>query len=430
MEKSLNVYLWNVKVGTLSESGRGNTAFHFEPEFLNRQWNIAPFVASIYSTRIRNGLPVFGDKDKLYNGLPPFLADSLPDNWGNAVFKEWTVRNRIRNKDITPIDKLAYMGTRSMGALEFLPPMMKELEEPFSVEIDSLFQLAKETLESAEHIHETQDENLVYETLFRVGTSAGGKRPKAIIHVNERTREIISGQVSCPMEFTPYILKFDEKQRFPSTKVEFSYYLMTKDIGIDMMPCTLVHSKDSCHFMTQRFDRANGEKIHTQTLAAIRPESDCYEDLFQTAFELRIGKQEIKELFRRMAFNVYGGNVDDHNKNFSFRMDKSGEWHITPAYDMTFTVDVEQLRCMNRHAMSVNMSDDEITDADMLAIATRYDVKGANEILEKTKSVLANYRQYARDASVGTDWGEKIQKEIDKRIETAISGTRSRGRKW
>ena len=232
------------------------------------------------------------------------------------------------------------------------------------------------------------------------------------------------------MEFTPYILKFDEKQRFPSTKVEFSYYLMTKDIGIDMMPCTLVHSKDSCHFMTQRFDRANGEKIHTQTLAAIRPDSDCYEDLFQTAFELRIGKQEIKELFRRMAFNVYGGNVDDHNKNFSFRMDKSGEWHITPAYDMTFTVDVEQLRCMNRHAMSVNMSDDEITDADMLAIATRYDVKGANEILEKTKSVLANYRQYAIDASVGTDWGEKIQKEIDKRIETAISGTRSRGRKW
>lgn len=430
MEKSLNVYLWDVKVGTLSESGKGNTAFHFEPDFLNRRWNIAPFVASIYSTRIKNGLPVFGDRDKLYSGLPPFLADSLPDNWGNAVFKEWAVRNKIRNKDITPVDKLAYMGTRSMGALEFLPPMMKELEEPFSVEIDNLFQLAKETLESAEHIHETKDENLVYESLFRVGTSAGGKRPKAIIHLNERTGEIISGQVPCPPEFTPYILKFDERQKFPSTRIEFSYYLMAKEAGIDMMPCALEYSKGACHFMTQRFDRVNGKKIHTQSLAALRPGSDCYEDLFQTALELRTGKQEMKELFRRMAFNVYGGNVDDHNKNFSFLMDRNGEWHIAPAYDMTFTVDLEQLRCMNRHSMSVNMSDDGITDADMLAIATRYDIRGAGEVLEKMKNVLANYRQYAASSSVSSDWSGKIQKEIDRRMETAVSEARSRGRRW
>lgn len=256
--------------------------FYFDPGFLKRQWNIAPFVASIHSTRIKNGLPVFGDKNKLYSGLPPFLADSLPDNWGNSVFKEWARRNKIRSKDITPIDKLAYMCTRSMGALEFLPPIMKELEEPFPIEIDSLFKLAKETLENAEHIHETKDENLVYETLFRVGTSAGGKRPKAIIHINEQTKEIISGQVPCPPGFTPFLLKFDEKQKFPSTKVEFSYYLMAKELGIDMMPCHLEYSNGACHFMTQRFDRINGEKVHTQTLAAIRPDSDCYEDLFQT----------------------------------------------------------------------------------------------------------------------------------------------------
>ena len=321
------------------------------------------------------------------------------------------------------------MGTRSMGALEFLPPMMKELEEPFPIEIDSLFKLAKETLENAEHIHETKDENLVYETLFRVGTSAGGKRPKAIIHINEQTKEIISGQVPCPLGFTPFLLKFDEKQKFPSTKVEFSYYLMAKELGIDMMPCRLEYSNGACHFMTQRFDRINGEKVHTQTLAAIRPDSDCYEDLFQTAFELRTDNQEMKELFRRMAFNVYSGNIDDHNKNFSFQMHKkTGEWHITPAYDMTFTVDLDQLRCLNRHSMSINMSDDEITDIDMLTIATQYGIRGAKEILEKTKNTLSNYRQFATDASVSSIWIDKIQKEIDRRMEIAVSERNNRKR--
>lgn len=189
-----------------------------------------------------------------------------------------------------------------------------------------------------------------------------------------------------------------------------------------MMPSALLHDSGSTPFLSERFDRKGTEKIHIQTLAALRPDAGSYEELFRTAFDLGVTQQEMSELFRRMAFNVYSGNVDDHNKNFSFQMSRSGKWSITPAYDLTFTVNLSQPWYTNKRCMTINMNDDEITDKDMLVIATQFDIQGASGIMQQVKQAISNYGHYAQEAGVDSLWASRIQAELSKRMEVALSG--------
>lgn len=416
MIQNLDVFLWGRKVGSLvtyRQRYAEKVCFYFDRDFLGSGYDIAPLRASIHSVSVRNGLPVYAEDDKLFGGLPSFIADSLPDYWGNRVFNEWAKSRHISTRNLSALDRLAYIGRRGMGALEFLPPAAEDMERPFRVEIAGLYQLAQSALEQARSFKVEVQPDLMIESLFKVGTSAGGRRPKAIINLNPDTGECYSGQVAAPAPgYIPMIIKFDEHSDIPTTRIEYSYYLMAKDVGLRMMPSRLVEGKENAHFLTERFDREGDKKVHIQTLAAMNPDSDSYEDLFDTACRIGILPAELKQLFLLTVMNVVGGNVDDHNKNFSFLMGEDGTWHTAPAYDFTFSIDVSAPGYMNRHCMTIGNKNTNIGRDDLLELAQRYNIKGASAIIEKVVSVISHYEYYAGQAGVSDDWCSQIKEEI------------------
>lgn len=420
MIESLDVVLWGRKIGSLVASKRGYkqlVCFYFNPEYTHMGLDPFPLRAPINGTSAQNGLPIYPEERKEFGGLPSFIADSMPDHWGNLVFAEWAKTHHLKEKDLSPLDRLAYIGRRGMGALEFAPPVSQELETPFKVEITELSRLAQMALAEAKNFHAVMSPDFIVESLFKVGTSAGGRRPKAVINVNPSTGECYSGQVPTPMPgFIPMIIKFDEHSDIPTTRIEYSYYLMAIEAGLNMKPSKLVEGEREVHFLTERFDRKGSEKVHVQTLAALSPLSDSYEDLFATAVRLGIPPTELKMLFQQMVMNVGGGNVDDHNKNFSFLMDKDGAWHTAPVYDFTFTVDTSGPFYMNRHSMTINGNCQDITRSDLLVFADRFGIKGAAGIIDDTVKTVSGYRDYAIQAGVPEYWIRKIEEEIRSRL--------------
>ena len=427
MIQNLDVYLWNLKVGSLVTYKEGYSekfCFYFNQGFLSSGYDIAPLRASINSVFIKNGLPVYAETEKIFGGLPSFIADSLPDHWGNKIFNEWAKLHNISTRNISALDRLAYIGRRGMGALEFLPPATEEMEKPFKVEIDELYRFAQLALIEAKKFKTEAHPDFLIESLFKVGTSAGGRRPKAIINLNMETKECYSGQVQAPAPgFVPMIIKFDEHSDVPTTRIEYSYYLMAKDVGLNMMPSYLMEGEKTAHFLTERFDRKEGKKIHIQTLAAMYPSSDSYEDLFDTAYRIGILPSEQLQLFLLMVMNVLGGNVDDHNKNFSFLMGEDGVWHIAPAYDYTFSVDPSAPGYMNRHSLTINNKHSEIEYSDILNIAKKYNIKGACQIIENVINIVGNYERYAEAAGVNPYWTCKIKEEIAHRTALMTNNT-------
>ena len=420
MIQTLDVFLWNQKVGSLvtyKEKYNEKVCFYYDVDFLKKGLDIAPLRASINSQSVKSGLPVYADNDKLFGGLPSFIADSLPDHWGNKVFNEWAKLHNINTRNLSALDRLAYIGRRGMGALEFLPPMAEDMERSFKIEIADLYRLAQATLDDARRFKTELQPDLMIESLFKVGTSAGGRRPKAIINLNPETNECYSGQVTTPIEgFIPMIIKFDEHLEMPTTRIEYSYYLMAKDAGLKMMPSRLLEGETSTHFLTERFDRVGNTKVHTQTLAAMNPLANSYEDLFDVACRIGILPAELSQLFLLMTMNVLSGNIDDHHKNFSFMMASDGVWHITPAYDFTFSVDTSAPGYINRHCLTINNKNANIERADLLQIARRYNIKGAETIINKAIDVVSNYTHYAQLAGISDEWTNKVLEETKYRI--------------
>lgn len=421
MIQNLDVFLWNRKVGTLvayKEKYTEKVCFYFDGDFIKGGYDIAPLQAPINGVTVQRGLPVYAEDDKSFCGLPSFIADSLPDHWGNRIFNEWAKVHHIKSRDLSSLDRLAYIGRRGMGALEFIPPAAEEMEKPFKVEIADLYRLARAALNEAKDFKAKMQPDLMIESLFKVGTSAGGRRAKAIIHMNKETYECYSGQVNAPTSgFTPMIIKFDEHLDLPTTRIEYSYYLMAQDAGMEMMPSMLIEGEKDVHFLTERFDRKGNEKIHIQTLAAMNPVADSYESLFETACRIGIMPMEMQQLFLSMTMNVLGGNVDDHNKNFSFMMGQDGVWHITPTYDFTFSVDPSAPGYVNRHCLSINNKNSAFERGDLLEIAKKYNIKGADSLIEKAIGVVSDYQKYADIAGVDAYWSHQIKEEMNDRIE-------------
>ncbi|HIX87292.1 MAG TPA: type II toxin-antitoxin system HipA family toxin [Candidatus Parabacteroides intestinigallinarum] len=424
MIQNLNVFLWNRKVGSLvtyKERYAEKVCFYFDRDFLDSGYDIAPLRASIYSDFVRKGLPVYAEDDKLFGGLPSFIADSLPDYWGNRVFNEWAKSRHVSVRKLSALDRLAYIGRRGMGALEFLPSAAKDMERPFKVEIADLYELARSALEQARNFKTEMRPDLLIESLFKVGTSAGGRRPKAIINLNPETGECYSGQVAAPAPgYIPMIIKFDEHSDIPTTRIEYSYYLMAKEAGINMMPSRLIEGRNNAHFLTERFDRKGDKKVHIQTLAAMNPASNSYESLFDAACRIGVLPVELRQLFLLTVMNVLGGNVDDHNKNFSFLMNDDGTWHVAPAYDFTFSVDPSAPGYMNRHCMTIGNKSSDIGRGDLLELAKRYNIKGANAMIKNAIDVVSNYEYYAGQAGVSDCWCDRIKEEIGYRVENML----------
>lgn len=404
MIPSINVMLWGKTVGTLVETGsRRNRqiCFYFDPAFVRCGLDIAPIRASISGVAAQKGMPIYPEKNRLFGGLPSFIADSMPDNWGHLVFSQWAKAHNISMKNITALDRLAHIGRRGMGALEFVPPTSAEMETSFKVEIDQLSGLAQTMLKQAKDFKTQLSPDLVVESLFRVGTSAGGRRPKALINVNIESGECYSGQVATELPgFKPMIIKFDEHIDLPTTRIEYAYYLMAQEAGLRMMSSRLLEGKDSVHFITERFDRYGTEKLHVQTLAAMNPDSTSYEDLFTVARKLGLPQNDLKLLFLQTAMNFMAANADDHNKNFSFIMDRNGKWRVAPAYDFTFTVDPSAPSYVNRHCMTLNGKDHDVSDKDLLELATSFDIKGSRKILDTAREAVENFTEHAKTAGL------------------------------
>lgn len=406
----VQVSIWGKNVGLLSwDDKRGCSSFQFDRDFINNGLDIAPLVAPLSSAVVQRGFPISGNKEKPYYGLPEFIADSLPDHWGNVVFQKWLEANKLHTRQINAVDRLSFIGKRAMGAFEFQPAHIKE-DASIDIKLSSLYELANRIFNDRQNVSIDISNGLIIEDLYKVGTSAGGQRPKAIIAIDETTGIIRSGQADLPQNFKHYILKFDtgKPDDFPFTKIEMAYYLMARDCDIDMMPSKLVEIEGTQNFLTQRFDRVDGIRIHTQTMAAMSSFADTYEDLFVIGRKINLTAEEQTQQYRRMVFNILAGNVDDHTKNFSFLMYPNGEWHISPAYDLIFSIDPDS-RFFRNHELSVRGKRNNITRKDLIDFAKAQDIKNPANIIEQTIEVVKKFNDYAEQVGVSEYWISRIQ---------------------
>lgn len=418
---SLKVMLWDKEVGRLSWDGRrGISYFEYSKEFIEGTLDVFPIVASIKSPASRR--PIMGDREtKLYRKLPPFLADSLPDAWGNQVFECWRIENGIRNQEITPLDILSFIGKRGMGALEFLPETsgMKTSER---LNLQALTDLAHRIFIERESVKILPDESLTMQSLIAVGTSAGGRQPKAIIAMNADTGEIRSGQVADQEGFEYYILKFGDSAR-SSAELEMAYYEMAVKAGIQMMPCQLIEVEGKKHFITQRFDRTSASsatstsrKVHMQTLAAICPEADSYEKLLMVCRKMRLPETASEEVFRRMVFNILANNTDDHNKNFSFLMDDQGRWSLAPAYDMTYIFNTGGFLPETMHCLMLQGKFSGFTISDVMSFAKDNGIRRAKAIIREVANAVRQFRSIAEKYNVQEKWISAIESCLDEHL--------------
>lgn len=404
------VFLWDRRIAAVAwERERALGRFEYAPEFLASGIEVAPLTMPL-------GPGVFQFPElarETFRGLPGLVADSLPDRFGNLVIDLWLQRQGRSRDSFTPVDQLLYIGSRGMGALEYRPPVDRS-DRSVEVDIDSLADLAADVLADRRQIRATLDDEGVVD-LFRVGTSAGGARAKALIAWNPATNEVRSGQVAAPPGFEPWLLKFDgvgshdkdltDPRGFGT--VEYAYHLMAVAAGITMTECrTLVDSSERVHFMTRRFDRTiDGQKLHVQTLAGLahydfnQPGRYGYEDAFTVARRVGVPAPDIEQLYRRMVFNVVARNQDDHTKNIAFAMNKAGEWRLTPAYDVMWAYNPSG-PWTSRHQMTVNGKRDGFTRRDLVDAGVAAGVDAADAILEETLGAVRRWPEFAAAAGV------------------------------
>lgn len=409
----VKVKLWNMDVGYLHWDDKADAAiFEYEPSFLNKGLDIAPLTMSINSPRSLKQLPWTGDKDKLYQGLPPMIADSLPDQWGNSLFRAWLRDSNISIKKTSPVDHLSFIGSRSMGALEYEPSLKLGDDSKFSVNVQKLYEFSKQVLSERESTVLNPENSILWQDLIKISSSPGGKRPKAIIAINKNSGDVISGQGLITEDYQHYILKYDDNSLYPFAKLEYVYYQMALDAGINIMPSELRTYDGVTHFLTQRFDRSGNEKIHIQTLAAMSPASNSYEDIFLTIRSLNLPYQDYVQQYLRTVFNIIARNVDDHNKNFSFCMNRNGEWRLSPAYDLTYSVDQTAPAYSNRHSLTVNGKNEDITRDDLEKIGKNNDIQDYSTLIDKVINAVSNFENYAKELNINKDLITNIKNDL------------------
>ncbi len=415
------VRLWGKDVGAVAwDEPRGFGNFEYDPAFLRQGRNVAPLMLPL-----RAGIFSFPSLNRdTFHGLPGLLADSLPDRYGNRLIDLWLARQGRAPGDFTPVERLCYLGPRGMGALEFKPAIGPPAGKSVPIEVAELTELAAQILRHradwAVNLKGTKAEALT--EIIRVGTSAGGNRAKAVIAWNPQTHEVRSGQVAAPPGFESWILKFDgvndvtlgDAQGFG--RIEYAYHGMAVGAGIEMNDCRLLEESGRAHFMTRRFDRdVHGGKIHMQSLCALghydfnAAGEHGYEQTFLVIQRLNLGHEAMREMYRRMVFNVVARNQDDHTRNIAFLMDQAGQWRLAPAFDLIWSYNPAG-RWTNRHQMSLNGKRDDFTRADLLAVAQPYRLKDADDLIEQVVAAVADWPRFAKAAGVKNDQQRTIAK--------------------
>lgn len=382
--------------------------FEYDADFVRKGIEPSPLQMPTREGRVYS----FGDLNReTFKGLPGLLADSLPDTYGRALFDKWL--SLMGRTSSNAIETLCFMGKRCMGAMEF-EPAIEMSSRDMRIEMDTLVEVAREALSEKSQFstHLSEDKKAAIADILRLGTSAGGQRAKAIIAYNSQTQEIRSGQVEAPDGFDYYLIKLDGVSAttgFRETenygRLEYSFYRLARACGIDMMDCTLLEENGRAHFMTKRFDRMNGHKVHMQTLCGLahydfrQQHAYSYEQAFDVMRGLRLSYAEAQEMFRRMVFNVVVRNQDDHTKNISFLMNEQGHWYLSPAYDMGYAYNPKG-NWTATHQMSVNGKFDNITRQDLMTCATNNNIKNAAEIIDQACDVAAHWSTIARECGV------------------------------
>lgn len=408
------VNIWGSTIGAIAwDDNTKLGSFEYDPTFLLKGINLAPLKMPITS-----GTQIFSFPElrgtTTYNGLPGLLADSLPDKYGNQLIDEWLSQHGREADTMNPVEKLCFIGTRGMGALEFQPSQFKRSINTFSVDIDCLVELSKKILAKRESLKANlnSDEKGAMTHILKIGTSAGGMRAKAIIAFNQKTSEVRSGQTRTPNGFEHWLIKLDgvSDSQFGDTKgygrIEMAYYLMAKDCGIEMMESRLLEENNRTHFMTRRFDREGSEtKHHIQTYCAMQHydynevQSYSYEQLFQTMRLLRLPYPQAEQMYRRMVFNVLAKNCDDHTKNIAFRLKNGGVWELAPAYDVCYSYNPKS-SWVSQHALSIVGKRDNITKNDLLVFAKSMNIKKAEQIIKQINEVVGNWPIYAEQTKM------------------------------
>lgn len=425
------VKIWGKLVGAVAwDADKGLATFEFDPKFMSLGWELAPIKMPVSDNRNLFSFPELRkDKNSEYDtfkGLPGLLADALPDTYGNQLINLWLAQQGRPQDSMHPVEMLCFIGTRGMGALEFEPAVLKENKRTFSVEVDSLVATAQKMLNQREAFatHLNKDEEQAVLEILKIGTSAGGARPKALIAWNEKTGEVRSGQTKAPQGFEHWLIKLDgvsDVQLGSSHgygRVEKAYYHMAMACGINMMPSRLLEENGRAHFMTKRFDRAGGEvKHHIQTFCAMKHfdynlvDSFSYEQLFQCMRELKLSYADAEQMFRRMVFNVIARNCDDHTKNFSFLLRQGGKWELAPAYDLCHAYRPGS-EWVSQHALSINGKRKNIVKADLLVIGESIRCKKALEIIDEINDTVNQWKKFADEAKVKPTLRDEIAKTL------------------
>ena len=415
------VRLWGQDVGVVAwNQERDIGEFEYEAPFLRQGLEIAPLMMPL-----RSGIFSFPLlKKETFHGLPGLLADALPDRFGNRIIDTWLSQNGRSAKDFTSLERLCYMGSRSMGALEFKPALGPRPGGAVPIEIAELTRLA------ADILHQRTDWSVTLKgsraealkKIIRVGTSAGGNRAKAVIAWNPETEEVRSGQVLPPPGYESWILKFDgvndatlgDPQGYG--RVEYAYHKMALEAGIEMTACRLLKDGPRAHFMTRRFDRDESGKLHVQSLCAMAHYDFnavgqySYEQALQIIQQLELGYPAMEEFFRRMTFNVLARNQDDHTRNIAFLMDHRGRWQLSPAFDVVWAFNPSG-DWTSRHQMSINGKRDNFNKKDLLAVAGQFGIRSAGTIMERVAEAVASWPRLA------------IKEEVPKEIRAAVQNS-------
>lgn len=415
----IEVRAWGSTVGGVTlDPGLGYYVFEYAPGWQARGIELAPLTMPL-----RESIHVFPLlPESTFKRLPAMLADALPDDFGNALIDAYLAREGVPREAITPLDRLAYMSGRGMGALEFRPARGPRHVKATALEISRLVNSSRQAL--AGKFGGDRETEAAIMNLIQVGTSAGGARAKAVIAWNPQSNEIRSGQLPADAGFDYWLLKLDGVGKDYELgsggfygRIEYAYYLMAGAAGIAMFESRLLEENGRAHFMTRRFDRQEGSRQHLQTLCAMQHldykqrGSHDYNQYFQTILSLQLPEPALEEAFRRMVFNVLAANCDDHTKNLSFLMDRTGQWQLAPAYDVTHAYNPKG-EWTYQHLMSVNGKFRDIQRSDLEAVGDRFLVPGYGAIINKVAESIKRWPEFANAAGLPPDEASGIERDF------------------
>jgi serine/threonine-protein kinase HipA len=419
------VRLWGTEIGAVSlGQGERVASFEYDPAFAAGGVELSPLRMPLSNRIYRFPQLATGS----FEGLPGLLADSLPDRFGNALIDAWLAGQGRPAESFDVVERLCYIGVRGMGGLEFEPAGGPDPSADEELDIAALVELAGEILAERTVLSESlapPDRRRAMREILRVGTSAGGARPKALIAWNPETEEVRSGQLAAPPGFEFWILKFDgvedRSRDLGNSKgygaVEWVYSELARAAGIEMAPCRLLAEGGRRHFMTRRFDRTDdGDRLHMQSLAALAhldfelAEAHSYEQAFEVIRRLGLSAEVAEEQFRRMVFNVVGRNHDDHVKNIAFLMDRRGNWSLSPAFDLVYSYNPRG-RWTATHQMSINGKRDEFNVADLRQAATVAGLKrgAATRILSEVTGAVERWPEIAAATDIPAETIDHIR---------------------